>query len=133
VADEVRTLAQRTAESTRQIEQIIASLQGRTKAIVSSMQQCRERGQSGADQAGVASRLLTAITGDVRNIMDMTTQIATAVEEQSHVAAEVNKNVVRIRDISLESLKLAEHNAEISEEISAQSARIRHTVERFKA
>lgn len=133
VADEVRTLAQRTAESTRQIEQIIASLQGRTKAIVGSMQQCRERGQSGAEQAGVASRLLTVITGDVTNIMEMTTQIATAVEEQSHVAAEVNKNVVRIRDISLDSLKIAEHNAQISEEISAQSARLRHTVERFKA
>lgn len=133
VADEVRSLAQRTAESTRQIEQIISSLQGRTRAIVSSMQQCRERGQSGAEQAGVASRLLAVITGDVTHIMDMTTQIATAVEEQSHVAAEVNKNVIRIRDISEQSLKIAEHNAQISEEVAAQAARLHHTVDRFKA
>lgn len=133
VADEVRSLAQRTAESTRQIEQIISSLQGRTRAIVGSMQQCRERGQSGAEQAGMASRLLSAITGDVTHIMEMTTQIATAVEEQSHVAAEVNKNVIRIRDISEQSLKIAEHNAQISEEVAAQAARLHHTVDRFKA
>ena len=133
VADEVRSLAQRTAESTRQIEHIISSLQGRTRAIVASMQQCRERGQSGAEQAGVASRLLSAITGDVTHIMEMTTQIATAVEEQSHVAAEVNKNVVRIRDISEQSLKIAEHNAQISEEVAVQATRLHHTVDKFKA
>lgn len=133
VADEVRSLAQRTAESTRQIEQIISSLQGRTRAIVASMQQCRERGQSGAEQAGMASRLLSAITGDVTNIMEMTTQIATAVEEQSHVAAEVNKNVVRIRDISEQSLRIAEHNAQISEEVAVQATRLHQTVDRFKA
>jgi methyl-accepting chemotaxis protein len=133
VADEVRSLAQRTAESTRQIEQIISSLQGRTRAIVASMQQCRERGQSGAEQAGMASRLLSAITGDVTNIMEMTTQIATAVEEQSHVAAEVNKNVVRIRDISEQSLRIAEHNAQISEEVAVQATRLHQTVDKFKA
>jgi methyl-accepting chemotaxis protein len=133
VADEVRSLAQRTAESTRQIEKIIASLQGRTKAIVASMQQCRERGQSGAEQAGIASRLLSVITSDVTLIMDMTTQIATAVEEQSHVAAEVNKNVVRIRDISEQSLKIAEHNAQISEEVAVQATRLHQTVDKFKA
>lgn len=133
VADEVRSLAQRTAESTRQIEQIISSLQGRTRAIVASMQQCRERGQSGAEQAGMASRLLSAITGDVTHIMEMTTQIATAVEEQSHVAAEVNKNVIRIRDISEQSLKIAEHNAQISEEVAVQATRLHITVDKFKA
>jgi methyl-accepting chemotaxis protein len=97
------------------------------------MQQCRERGQSGAEQAGMASRLLSAITGDVTNIMEMTTQIATAVEEQSHVAAEVNKNVVRIRDISEQSLRIAEHNAQISEEVAVQATRLHQTVDRFKA
>jgi len=65
--------------------------------------------------------------------MEMTTQIATAVEEQSHVAAEVNKNVVRIRDISEQSLKIAEHNAQISEEVAVQATRLHHTVDKFKA
>jgi len=133
VADEVRSLAQRTAESTRQIEQIITGLQSRTKVIVQSMNSCREQGTSSVEQAGTASKLLSAITLDVSTIMDMTTQIATAIEEQSHVAAEVNKNVVRIRDISQESLVIAQHNAQISEEVAAQAARLHHTVDRFKA
>jgi len=133
VADEVRSLAQRTAESTRQIEQIITGLQSRTKAIVQSMNSCREQGTSSVEQAGMASKLLSAITLDVSTIMDMTTQIATAIEEQSHVAAEVNKNVVRIRDISQESLVIAQHNAQISEEVAVQAARLHHTVDRFKA
>jgi len=133
VADEVRSLAQRTAESTRQIEQIISGLQSRTKAIVQSMNSCREQGTSSVEQAGMASKLLSAITQDVSTIMDMTTQIATAIEEQSHVASEVNKNVVRIRDISQESLVIAQHNAQISEEVAAQAARLHHTVDRFKA
>jgi methyl-accepting chemotaxis protein len=133
VADEVRSLAQRTAESTRQIETIIAGLQQRTKQIVSSMQACREQGESSAEQAGRTSVLLSTITVDVGHIMQMTTQIATAVEEQSHVAAEVNKNVVRIRDISQESAAIAGHNAQISEEVSTQASRLRQTIEKFKA
>jgi methyl-accepting chemotaxis protein len=133
VADEVRSLAQRTAESTRQIEQIITGLQNRTKTIVQSMNSCREQGESSVEQAGMASKLLSAITLDVSTIMDMTTQIATAIEEQSHVASEVNKNVVRIRDISQESLVIAQHNAQISEEVAVQAARLHNTVDRFKA
>jgi methyl-accepting chemotaxis protein len=133
VADEVRSLAQRTADSTRQIEQIIRGLQTRTRDIVHVMASCREQGQSGVEQAGLASRLLVQISTDVDNIMQMTTQIATAVEEQSHVAAEVNKNVVRIRDISEQSLKIADQNAQISEEVAEQAAKLHQTVDRFRA
>lgn len=133
VADEVRSLAQRTADSTRQIEQIIRGLQTRTRDIVQVMASCREQGQSGVEQAGLASRLLVAIANDVDNIMQMTTQIATAVEEQSHVAAEVNKNVVRIRDISEQSLKIADQNAQISEEVAEQAAQLHRSVDKFRA
>jgi methyl-accepting chemotaxis protein len=133
VADEVRSLAQRTAESTRQIEQIIKGLQNRTKEIVTAMQNCRQQGEAGVEQAGVASALLGAITRDVTTIMDMTTQIATAIEEQSHVASEVNKNVIRIRDISEDSLAIAQQNAQISEEVAVQAARLHQTVDKFRA
>ncbi|MDZ7904172.1 MAG: hypothetical protein U5L01_17310 [Rheinheimera sp.] len=84
-------------------------------------------------QAGVANNLLAAITSDVSGIMDMTTQIATAIEEQSHVAAEVNKNVVKIRDISEQSLMIARHNAQISEEVAEQAAQLHQSIDRFKA
>ncbi len=133
VADEVRSLAQRTAESTRQIEQIIQGLQQRTKLIVTAMQNCRQQGEAGVEQAGVASALLGTITDDVTLIMDMTTQIATAIEQQSHVAAEVNKNVIRIRDISEDSLAIAKQNAQISEEVAVQAARLHQTVDKFRA
>ena len=133
VADEVRSLAMRTQESTRQIETIVNGLQGRTNDIVQVMQGCRQQGSESAEQAGIAMTLLSEITADVTNIMDMTTQIAAAIEEQSHVAAEVNKNVVKIRDLSDETFGHARHNAAISEEVAQQAARLRQTVERFQA
>ncbi|WP_445767328.1 methyl-accepting chemotaxis protein [Rheinheimera sp.] len=133
VADEVRSLAMRTQESTRQIETIVNGLQGRTNDIVQVMQGCRQQGCESAEQAGIAMTLLSDITADVTNIMDMTTQIAAAIEQQSHVAAEVNKNVVKIRDLSDETFGHAKHNAAISEEVAQQAARLRQTVERFQA
>ena len=133
VADEVRNLAMRTQESTRQIETIVHGLQGRTSDIVQVIQGCRQEGSDSAQQANVAMQLLTEITQDVTNIMDMTTQIAAAIEEQSHVAAEVNKNVVKIRDLSDETYGHARHNAAISEEVAHQAANLHQSVDRFQA
>ncbi len=132
VADEVRNLAMRTQESTRQIESTVKGLQERTADIVTAILSCREDGTGSTQQANVAMQLLGNITADVTNIMDMTTQIAAAIEEQSHVAAEVNKNMVRIRDLSEESSGYAQHNAAISEEVATQAASLRRTVEHFK-
>jgi len=133
VADEVRSLAQRTAESTRQIEQIIHGLQSRTRNIVQVMQHCRQQGQNSVQQAQTANDLLGAITADVNTIMEMTTQIATAIDEQSKVAAEVNSNVVRIRDITEESLHIAQQNEQISEEVSMQASVLHSSVDKFRA
>ena len=133
VADEVRNLAMRTQESTRQIETIVHGLQGRTSNIVQVIQGCRQEGSDSAQQANVAMQLLSEITQDVTNIMDMTTQIAAAIEEQSHVAAEVNKNVVKIRDLSDETYGHARHNAAISEEVAQQAANLHQSVDRFQA
>ena len=133
VADEVRSLAMRTQESTGQIEQIIFGLQQRTGNIVQVMQRCQQQGKDSAEQAGSTIGLLRQITADVGLIMDMTSQIATAVEEQSLVAADVNKNVVRIRDISEHSLELAQQNAQTSEEVASQASVLHQTVDRFKA
>jgi methyl-accepting chemotaxis protein len=133
VADEVRSLAKRTQESTGQIEKIISGLQQRTKNIVAVMQNCQAQGKESATQAGSTIELLRQITTDVGMIMEMTTQIATAVEEQSLVAADVNKNVVRIRDISEDSLDISKHNAQISEEVASQASLLHQTVDKFKA
>lgn len=133
VADEVRTLAQRTQQSTTEIEGIIKNLQHKTKAIAEVMLACRDDGMQSAEQAGSASQLLQQITGDISRIMDMTTQIATAIEEQSSVAAEVNRNVVKIRDMSEDTLRSAEHNSGLSEQVASQARGLRAEVIKFRA
>lgn len=132
VADEVRMLATKTQESTKQIEQIIRALQQRSKQIVQVMQQCQQQGEQSANQGQTAMHLLREITADVTLIMDMTTQIATAIEEQSHVAAEVNKSVVSIRDLSDDTLQGAKQNHQISQAVAARTTEIHHLVDKFR-
>lgn len=133
VADEVRMLAMKTQESTKQIEGIIRGLQNRTQEIVAVMQRCRDDGVQSANEAGAAVHVLHEITNNVSEIKDMTITIAAAIEEQSHVAQEVNQNVVRIRDLSLETAEMSRKNADISEEVSNQASELQRSVEAFRA
>jgi methyl-accepting chemotaxis protein len=132
VADEVRTLASRTQDSTQEIETIISSLQGRTKEIVSHMAICRTQGKDSADQASSAGQMLEEITHDVSTIMEMNTAIATAIQEQSTVASEVNKHVVEIRDVAEQAGQISHQNAQMSEELSQQAGVLNNEVSRFK-
>lgn len=132
VADEVRSLAMRTQSSTQQISTIISTLQERTRAIVELMQESQQQGRDSADQAAIAGEVLRQITNDVTNIMDMSTQIAAAIEEQSMVAAEVNKNVVVIRDIADESSQAAKENAAASEDVRIRAKALNEAVSQFK-
>lgn len=132
VADEVRSLAQRTQESTSEIEGIINTLQQRTHEVVSIMHQCRSQGDESASQANRAGELLGAITEDVQTIMEMSTQIAVAIDQQSQVASEVNKNVVSIRDIARNTSGHAANNAQTSEEVSAQARVLFAAIDKFK-
>lgn len=132
VADEVRSLAQRTQESTKEIESIISILQGRTQEVVSIMQRCRTQGGESAAQATKAGELLNSITEDVQTIMEMSTHIATAIDEQSQVASEVNKNVVRIRDIAEDASAHSSRNAQTSEEVSEQARVLYAAIDKFK-
>lgn len=131
VADEVRSLAMRTQSSTQQITDIISTLQKRTHSIVELMQESQQQGRDSAEQAAIAGEVLRQITIDVTNIMDMSTQIAAAIEEQSMVAAEVNKNVVVIRDIADESSQAAEQNATSSEEVRVRAQALHEAVSLF--
>jgi methyl-accepting chemotaxis protein len=131
VADEVRTLASRTQDSTQEIETIIGLLQKRTQEIVTLMAQCRNQGEESADQASSAGAMLDEITQDVALIMDMNSAIATAIQEQSTVASEVNQHVVMIRDVTLQSGESAKQNERMSEELSQQSQVLTTEVSRF--
>lgn len=132
VADEVRTLASRTQDSTREIETIINSLQGRTANIVTNMASCRVEGQASAEKAASAGEMLEVITQDVNLIMDMNTAIVTAIQEQSTVASEVNQHVVSIRDVAEHAGESAHVIAQMSEELARQAESLNIEVSRFK-
>lgn len=132
VADEVRSLAIRTQNSTQEIAGIISSLQKQTGSIVEVMATCREQGSRSSDQATTAGELLEQITLDVTNIMDMSTQIAAAIEQQSLVANEVNRNVNNIRDIAQESSAMAEENARSSQGLNEQAKLLNQAVAKYR-
>ena len=132
VADEVRNLAIRTQKSTQEIAVIISSLQKQTGSIVEVMATCREQGNRSSDQASTAGELLGQITQDVTHIMDMSTQIAAAIEQQSLVANEVNRNVNNIRDIAQESSIMAEENARSSEGLNEQAQLLNKAVAKYR-
>ncbi len=131
VADEVRTLASRTQDSTQEIETIIGLLQKRTQEIVKLMATCRDQGEESAKQASSAGTMLEEIAQDVSLIMDMSSTIATAIQEQTTVASEVNEHVVMIRDVTEQSGKSAKQNEHMSEEISQQAQVLHKEVSRF--
>ena len=131
VADEVRTLASRTQDSTQEIETIIGLLQKRTQEIVTLMAQCRSQGEESAEQASSAGAMLDEITQDVALIMEMNSTIATAIQEQSTVASEVNQHVVMIRDVTEQSAESAKKNENMSEELSQQAQVLTTEVSRF--
>lgn len=132
VADEVRTLASRTQDSTKEIESIILSLQDRTQKIVEYMDTCRKQGNESAEQASSAGQMLEEITADVALIQDMNSAIATAIQQQSSVASEVNEHVVMIRDVTEQSSDSSKQNEYMSEELSQQASVLHKEVSRFK-
>ena len=131
VADEVRTLASRTQDSTKEIENIISSLQGRTKNIVSLMVDCRNEGQESVEQANQAGKMLEEINQDIVGIMEMNTSIASAIEQQSVASAEVNRHLVSIRDVAENSGEASEQNEEMSQQLEKQANGLIDEVSKF--
>ncbi len=114
VADEVRTLANRTHESTREIQEMIERLQAGARLSVEAMDRSRHRAEESVGRGRDAVDSLDAITEAVSTINDMSAQIAAAVDEQSHVAQDVNQNIVNIRQTavaSVEGIKTTEEAA----------------------
>ncbi|MCK7583411.1 MAG: methyl-accepting chemotaxis protein [Chromatiales bacterium] len=116
VADEVRTLATRTQQSTSEIHKIIDRLQTSTRQAATVMQQGRAQAQTSVETAGRAGASLAAITEAVGSITDMNTQIASAAEEQSAVAEEINRNITAINVMTSETAGEAQHTAQASQE-----------------
>ncbi|MEX3071121.1 methyl-accepting chemotaxis protein [Vibrio alginolyticus] len=100
VADEVRTLAQRTQESTTEIRSMIEQLQSGAASVANAMHQSKGNAVEAVEKAEIANNTLQRIHDAIQRISDMNLQIASAAEEQSLVAEEINGNTVNIKDLS---------------------------------
>ncbi len=132
VADEVRTLANRTQQSTEEIEKTIDQLQSEAARAVETMQQSREQAKTSADKAQAAAKSLEQITVAVETISQMNIQIAGAAEEQSSVADEINKNVTSISEISEQTATGAEQTTHSSAELAKLAAELQTLISHFK-
>ncbi len=131
VADEVRALAHRTQQSTREIEQMVAGIQNGTGEAVQSMQQSSQRSQSTLDLARQAGTALQQITESISLINERNLVIASASEEQAQVAREVDRNLVNIRDLANQSAAGAHQTSAASHELSRLAVDLSGMVARF--
>ena len=132
VADEVRSLAQRTQQSTEEIEELIAGLQSGTQRVASVMDNSRQLTDSSVELTRRAGSSLETITRTVSSIQAMNQQIATAAEEQTAVAEEINRSVMNVRDISDQTSAASEETASSSVELARLGTHLQGLVGRFR-
>lgn len=132
VADEVRTLASRTQKSTQEIQGMIERLQNGTREAVKVMQQGRSQASSSVEHAQSAGTSLGTITSAVTRITDMNTQIASAAEQQSAVAEEINRNVVNINTVADQVTQASTQIDSASHELAKLATQLQTIVGRFK-
>lgn len=132
VADEVRTLASRTQNSTAEIQRIIQQLQLATSAAVEQMKAGKDRAQDCLTSADQTSSSLNAINEGVESIVGMNTQIASAAVQQHAVSEDINRNVTEIRNGTFVLMEGIEDNAVTADELSLLAGELRTVVGRFK-
>jgi methyl-accepting chemotaxis protein len=131
VADEVRALAHRTAQSTQEIEKMVAGIQNGTGEAVQSMQQSNQRTQNTLEMARAAGVALEQITQSISLINERNLVIASASEEQAQVSREVDRNLVNIRDLATQSAAGANQTSAASHELSRLAVDLNGMVARF--
>lgn len=131
VADEVRTLAQRTAESTAEIHQIIDSVQTGALNAVRAIESGQQRSEQGVEQVTEAGRMLQNITEAVEAIRDMNRQIATAAEEQTAVAEDISRNLTEITSIATANQQHVERTQAASQNLHNLSLQLSDVTRRL--
>nr|WP_313058746.1 methyl-accepting chemotaxis protein [Pseudomonas rhodesiae] len=132
VADEVRNLAKRTQDSVEEIRQVIERIQSGTRGVVATMHSSQSQAQSNAAQIHQAVQALGKISDAVTVISDMNLQIASAAEQQSAVAEEVNRNVSAIRTVTETLTGQATESAAISSQLNALASQQMKLMDQFK-
>lgn len=132
VADEVRTLASRTQESTQEIQEIIEHLQEGARNAAAAMQVGSNQTQTSVTQAGEAGAALASIASAVTNISEMTSQIANSSSEQERMSEEINNNVVNISDSAKETAISVQQTSESSNEMGQLTSKLESLIQRFK-
>ncbi|WP_456297090.1 methyl-accepting chemotaxis protein [Vibrio sp. AK197] len=132
VADEVRSLANQTKESTTVIQETIHRLQAEASRSVEMMQVNMKDAQTTSEKSDLANQALQEIQTSVALIEDMNTQIAAAVEEQSHVASEIGSNVVEINDLAKSTMELTDNNHQSAQQLTGIARTLNKSIEIFK-
>ncbi|MUF02912.1 HAMP domain-containing protein [Pseudomonas sp. CCM 7893] len=132
VADEVRNLAKRTQDSVEEIRLVIERIQGATRGVVATMHSSQSQAQNNAGQIQQAVQALGKISDAVTVISDMNLQIASAAEQQSAVAEEVNRNVSAIRTVTETLTGQATESAAISSQLNALASQQMKLMDQFR-
>ncbi|MCY1262320.1 Methyl-accepting chemotaxis protein (MCP) signaling domain protein [compost metagenome] len=132
VADEVRTLAQRTQQSTTEIEQMIVNLRNRVGATVKAMGESHQMAGATASQADHVEAALDNILGAIGTIVDQSQQIAAAAEQQTAVSQDIDKNLVGISQVGERTAKDAARAEQASEELLGQVGNLQQVIGTFR-
>ncbi|AIZ34102.1 chemotaxis protein [Pseudomonas parafulva] len=132
VADEVRNLAQKTQQATQEIQQMIQQLQQGTRDVVKVMEDSQGKTDDSVQQANRAALALESITQAVSVINDMNTQIASAAEQQSAVAEDINRNVTNIGQVASEVAGGADESSQASAELTQLAEQQRRLINQFR-
>lgn len=132
VADEVRLLAQRTQQSTAEINSMIERLQHNSEAAVKAINESSQASKATVEQASQAGQSLQQITQSLRNLTGLNTSIASATLQQSHVVDDINQNVTQAASLANDNANAAEQSSAASQHLTQLAEQLNRTLGQFR-